>query len=384
MSVAFLESLDRIPPAQKRKVREFMRKFRADPKSNAINYEKLQGHRSPHVRTVRIDQKYRAVVLHPDAGDEYVLLWVDNHDEAMNWAKRRSFEVNPRTGTLQVYSVEEASRAVLSEADAGGKPGLLDGHRDDVLLSFGVPEVLLPAVRAVTEHESLLALGRHLPDEVAEALVWLAAGEPLDSVRAYLGGENGAGRGRSARTVEGSGFRLVAPSGLVRRRLGQRVAMGTDGSDLAAALRHPDSRRRFVTVQSDEELIAILDAPLEKWRVFLHPSQEKLVGKSFNGPARVTGGDGQDGRGNPPGAPSGPHALPLAAGPDPVHDLHEDPRREHRAESRPPLRPRGRPDRDRPPSRLGHAVPPRSGAEVRGRQPLRTGRLLGRGDPGLG
>ena len=34
------------------------------------------------------------------------------------------------------------------------------------------------------------------------------------------------------------------------------------------------------------------DAPLEKWRVFLHPSQERLVGKNFNGSARVTGGAG--------------------------------------------------------------------------------------------
>ena len=39
-------------------------------------------------------------------------------------------------------------------------------------------------------------------------------------------------------------------------------------------------------------MTAILDAPLEKWRVFLHPSQEKLVAKNFNGPAKVTGGAG--------------------------------------------------------------------------------------------
>jgi len=47
------------------------------------------------VRTVRIDQKYRAVVLHPDAGDVYLLTWVDNHDEAMAWAAKRTFDINP-------------------------------------------------------------------------------------------------------------------------------------------------------------------------------------------------------------------------------------------------------------------------------------------------
>src|SRR5436305_13192733 len=107
LSDEFLEALDRLSHAQQKKVREFIRKFRADPTSSAIHYEKLQGHRDDHVRTVRIDQKYRAVVLHPDRGDVCVLMWVDNHDEAMKWASRRVFEVNPRTGALQVYPVEE-------------------------------------------------------------------------------------------------------------------------------------------------------------------------------------------------------------------------------------------------------------------------------------
>ena len=84
-----------------REVSEFLKKFRDDPTSSAINYESLKGHRNPHVRTVRIDQKYRAVVLHPDEGNVYVLMWVDRRDEAMDWAKRRGFEINPRTGAFQ-------------------------------------------------------------------------------------------------------------------------------------------------------------------------------------------------------------------------------------------------------------------------------------------
>ena len=36
----------------------------------------------------------------------------------------------------------------------------------------------------------------------------------------------------------------------------------------------------------------MLDAPLERWRVFLHPTQRKIVARHYNGPARVTGGAG--------------------------------------------------------------------------------------------
>jgi superfamily I DNA and RNA helicase len=36
----------------------------------------------------------------------------------------------------------------------------------------------------------------------------------------------------------------------------------------------------------------MLDAPLEKWRVFLHPLQQQLVFKDWTGPVRVLGGAG--------------------------------------------------------------------------------------------
>lgn len=253
----FLDAFARIPRAQQKKVREFTEKFKSDPKSSAINYEKIHGVKDPKVRTVRIDQKYRAVILHPDQGDVYVLTWVDNHDEAMEWAAKRTFDINPVTGALQVVSLSEIEQAV--QPSGRKKVGLLDAFDDDVLLSFAVPAVLLPAVRAVYDTPQLLALTKHLPAESAEALMWLAEG--------------------------------IAPEE-VREAVAIKPTKNVDTSDLAAALQHPDSRRRFVTIQSDHDLSTILSAPLEKWRVFLHPNQERLVAKDFNGPARVLGGPG--------------------------------------------------------------------------------------------
>ena len=144
----FLDAFARIPRAQQRKVREFTEKFRTNPTGPGINYEKIHAVKDDKVRTVRIDQKYRAVILHPPDGDVYVLVWVDNHDEAMDWAGKRHFEVNPITGSLQVFSVSEAEEAVAVQKKTR-EPGLLDAYDDDVLLSFGVPQALLPAVRAV-------------------------------------------------------------------------------------------------------------------------------------------------------------------------------------------------------------------------------------------
>ena len=256
----FLDAFARIPRAQQRKVREFTERFRANPKLPGINYEKIHAVKDDKVRTVRIDQKYRAVILHPSEGDVYVLVWVDNHDEAIDWAAKRRFEVNPVTGSLQVFSVSEVEQVIAPEKKKKAEPGLLDAHADDVLLSFGVPAALLPSVRAVKTSDKLLALMKHLPAEAAEALTWLGEGLPAEEVRAAV---------------------TVTPA-----------KTEVDTGDLAAALENTDTKRRFVTIKSQDDLTAILNAPLEKWRVFLHPSQEKLVSKKFNGPARVLGGPG--------------------------------------------------------------------------------------------
>lgn len=48
----------------------------------------------------------------------------------------------------------------------------------------------------------------------------------------------------------------------------------------------------FVVVEGEDELRRIMAEPLEKWRVFLHPTQRKIVNKNYSGAARVLGGAG--------------------------------------------------------------------------------------------
>ena len=74
-----------------------------------------------------------------------------------------------------------------------------------------------------------------------------------------------------------------------RERVG---APGIDTGDFATALARHESRGRFVVVEDELELEAMLNAPLERWRVFLHPSQRRLVERDWNGPARVLGAAG--------------------------------------------------------------------------------------------
>ena len=55
---------------------------------------------------------------------------------------------------------------------------------------------------------------------------------------------------------------------------------------------HPDAKRRFSHIVTSEELQKTLDYPWERWMTFLHPDQESLVKKEFNGPTRISGSAG--------------------------------------------------------------------------------------------
>ena len=261
MSNDFLLSFSRIPRPQQNKVLEFVNKFRADPTMPAINYEKIEGARDPNLRSVRIDLAYRGIVLRPEKGNVYVLLWVDHHDKAYEWAANRLCRINPETGSVQmvdVTSAEVVTERELSEEDS--RKGLFESFHDRQLMRLGVPEIQLPLVRSIKSEEELDAAAEHFPQEAAEALYMLASGYSLDDALRELG------ISREIETV--------------------------DTSDFGKALTSPDSRRRFFVVEDDLELTAILEAPLEKWRVFLHPSQRKLVERDWNGPVRVLGGAG--------------------------------------------------------------------------------------------
>jgi len=261
----FLSAYSQLPRTQQKKVRDFIARFRVDPTAVSINYEALNEVKDRRVRSVRIDLNYRAIVLHPDKGDVYVLVWVDHHDEAMAWAKNKMFEINPYTGALQVLDTEDIEAATtISQLQEHPKTldeyGPFDTFSDEDLLRTGLPEPLLPAIRAIRQPEELDALEPYLPPEAYEALYWIAnLGYSVDQAVAEVS---------TSRPKQ------------------------VDVTDLETALQQPDSQRRFVMVDSAEELMDILNAPLEKWRVFLHPSQARLVRRHFNGPARVLGGAG--------------------------------------------------------------------------------------------
>ena len=71
-----------------------------------------------------------------------------------------------------------------------------------------------------------------------------------------------------------------------------RVDRPIDTTDFSGSLETPESQARFVVVDGEDELTAIMNAPLAQWRVFLHPTQRTLATGDRSGPVRVLGGAG--------------------------------------------------------------------------------------------
>jgi len=262
MSDDFFTSYSRLPRNAQEKVSKFINLFRQDPTSPGINYETIKNGQSKLMRSVRVDQAYRAIMLKPDAGNVYILLWVDHHDDAYDWAQRKTCVVNEESGALQIIDVEEAeaANAQLAQKYQNQTPGRFQDIKDKYLMRLGIPEILLPAVRQVVTDEDVENLLPHLPREASDALLMLASGYEIDEV-----------------------FRQLEKS---------QESEKADPEDLEKALENVDSLSRFVVITDDAELEEMLAAPLEKWRVFLHPSQRKLVERDWKGAARVLGGAG--------------------------------------------------------------------------------------------
>ena len=80
-------------------------KFAEHPHAG-LHLEKLQHGRDDRIRTIRVDQFWRGVVLAPDSGDTYCLITVLPQDKAIAYATSRRFSVNQALGVLEVRDEE--------------------------------------------------------------------------------------------------------------------------------------------------------------------------------------------------------------------------------------------------------------------------------------
>lgn len=254
ISSDFLSAFAALPRQIQGKVTEFINKFRNNPRLPGINYEKINNSNDNKIWSVRIDDTYRGIVVRQEETGVYILLWVDHHDEAYAWAQRKKCIINPTTGNVQVFDITMEAPETQDNVK-----NIFAGVSNEELLSLGIPEEQIPLVRTIISEEMLYSLKDYFPEDAYESLEWLA-----------------------------NGFSVSEVCQLFEHDIDKTVKY----NNLATALDNSRSQKSFVIIEGEDELRRITAEPLEKWRVFLHPSQRKIVEKDYSGPARVLGGAG--------------------------------------------------------------------------------------------
>ncbi|NMD97428.1 UvrD-helicase domain-containing protein [Rhodococcus sp. BL-253-APC-6A1W] len=266
----FDSSYDRLEGSVKQRVVDFIMKIQRDPEAPGLDYKIPKLAQNNRVRTARVTDHYRAVLVVAGEDDGTAILYlvaVKKHDAAYDYASKLTLQVNAKTGAAELFdaiALEEAvdkarnTPAVLASA----KPIMPAKVKQKDLERFGVAPEIAEQLMKVTDEDDLMAIADALPSSQGNAVLDLAYGKSPDEVWADL---------------------VIEDPGEV------------DVDDLEAALQRPLSRLSFTTYdgENEEELRAVLEGDFAKWRVWLHPLQRKLAQHTgWNGPFRVTGGAG--------------------------------------------------------------------------------------------
>ena len=328
-------SLLELPKKAQKHATTFLTKFQTNPRSSGINLERIANAADEKLYSARIDQRYRAIIAFQKSSNVYVLLYVGDHDDAYKWAETKKLDVNPNTRAIQLYdmvsqeeidtAMREDSQSEVGRESADAKftqpdfaasepvshpaedyvgmnrgatsaiadsvprkvPELHTGPLPDTYLAltdndmrrFGVPDMYVPVMCTRKTWEAFDRWGSRLPEDAFTYLTFVAEGLPKSEVFGLLDETEGKKSDRL---------------GLEQQMPASSVESGeeADPEDFRAALSSYASQQSFVVVQGEADLKRILDAPLEQWRVFLHPSQRLYVEHDYHGPFRLLGGAG--------------------------------------------------------------------------------------------
>lgn len=265
MHEKFQGSYDKLDGSLKSRVLNFMVKVQQDPDATGLDFKQPKAAANKFVRTARVTDGYRAVLLDPGGDSALYLVAVMKHDDAYDFAQNLTVQVNTKTGAAEVYdrvalgnAVEAATTTTHTDRAAFMPPTITVAD----LGRFGVDTEVAQRLVEVVNEQSFLSIAEALPNTQASAVLDLAFGKSPDDVW--------------------KDYALEEPGPV-------------DPEDLEKALERPISRLNFTAAAGDNEaeLRAVLEGDFARWRVWLHPLQRSLATHDgWNGPFRVTGGAG--------------------------------------------------------------------------------------------
>ena len=253
LSETCFEPLFALPKKIQTKVVNFQKKFRECTTANGMHLEPIAQFNDDSMRTARIDDNYRAVIGIID--NNAYLLFVGTHEAAYNWGIRKKLVWNNHTQACQIVTMQQTTETIVNTSSYEPQESFpFTNIPEEKMLKIGVPQELIAQVMQIKSLDDLDPLEEFLPSDAYENIFNLLDGEDIDNIIAEI--------------VEGQAK--------------------ADEDQLLSN----NNKRRFVELTDDEDLQRILDNDMDKWQLFLHPSQQKLVDADYKGTMKVSGGAG--------------------------------------------------------------------------------------------
>ena len=253
-----LKSVRKLPDYVSGKFLDLMSRYMENPASNGLNLETVEGGRDKSLKSLRLDQNYRAIAF--ETPKDIMFVHVNEHDKAYRWAEGRRVKLDKATNRIRI--VEEIKQDQESATSIQQELRLFSDFKDKKLIALGVAEEAIAIARTLVSETDLEATQDRFDPLSFQILYALAAGYSEEEVYSLVGD---AVSDHSETDEEKSFEDLVTTE---------------------------ESRQTIFTPQNIDELRRFFDGELEGWRIWLHPDQRKFAYKDYNGPAMVRGGAG--------------------------------------------------------------------------------------------
>ena len=260
--IGCMKSLRKLPDRVAIRFMDLMTKYMSDPSANGLNLETVEGAKDKSIKSLRVDQGYRAIAF--EVGRDIMFVHVNEHDKAYRWATGRRVKLDPETNRIRV--IEEVDAVTEPTVTPDHTAPLLFGEVADARLrALGVPKEELAAVRQIETIEALEAAEDRLDPLTYQILYAVAAGYEDDEIRSLTGVD-------------------AEPDAEPQQTAAELT--------FSALIETEQSRQTIFIPDTEAELRRVLEEGLEGWRVFLHPDQRKIAYRGYNGPVLVRGGAG--------------------------------------------------------------------------------------------
>lgn len=253
-----LKSVRKLPDYVSGKFLDLMSRYMDNPSSNGLNLETVEGGRDKSLKSLRLDQNYRAIAF--ETPKDIMFVHVNEHDKAYRWAEGRRVKLDKATNRIRIVEEIEQNQEAVTINEQEKK--LFSDFKDKKLIALGVAEEAIALARSLSSEFELDDAQDRFDPLSFQVLYALAAGYSEEEVYALVGDV------------------IIEPSSTDQDK---------SFEDLITT---EESRQTIFTPQSIEELRRFFDGELEGWRIWLHPDQRKFAYKDYNGPAMVRGGAG--------------------------------------------------------------------------------------------